>query len=64
MYNQINQELRAIFSDNMYDLDREKVNLIMAKLDSLGWPHYSRIKLNLRLLGPADNLLLAKQIFR
>ena len=56
MNNEIIQQLRAIFSENIYDLPREKVNLIVAKLESLGCPYYSDIAFALRTLFPVIKL--------
>ena len=52
----MNQQLRAIFSENLYNLTREKIHLITAKLDCLGCPYHSDIAYALKTLFPVKRL--------
>ena len=52
----MDNQIRTIFSKNMYDLDRQTVILMTARLDSLGCPYHSDIACALRTLFPARKL--------
>ena len=51
----MNQQLKSIFSKNIYNLDRYTVNLMITKLECLG-NYYSEIASALRTLFPVRRL--------